>query len=173
MINSFAWRLGQEYPDLDVDDIRSEAWLRAVEARESWKKKGGASFSTFLYQSLIWLRQQLLDKRAKRLEAERGFTVHIDPFDTVTDPGLDTLCGEILNRLTEDEIEVLRLMVNPSPAFLRFVEQSWQDRNYSRTRKTTTVQFVHYASWLGTYPTKITRIVHRITEVVLEVANDN
>ena len=116
-IEAFARSLVCEYPALDVDDVIGEAWVCALESKQKWNPKGGASFSSFLHRRLYWLKLDLIDRYLKRKRMETRAWQESEK-ETFMDPG-DLPIREAARRMTAKERELLGLLVCPPVEFVQ------------------------------------------------------
>ena len=168
-IEAFSKTLARECSDLTVDDIRGEAWLCAVQAAETWNPEAGAEFTSYLWTRLIWMRNNLKRKWARRVSAEAAFATtygkRVAPPPVIG--GFDTLCRQVASQLPEIEQQVLQLMVRPSDEFLHFVCCQWKDKpGATRPRQTQTVLQVHYAKYLGVTEGRVSQAITTIKHAV-------
>lgn len=172
LVQVFTDRLVREYPALDLEDVQGEFWLAAAEAMRSWEPDGGAAFATHLWWQLRAARKSIINHLVKQGRVSALFrtrSMTVDPIE----PGTEERWKRLLDTLKEDERQVLELMMNPSPVFLRYVKQCWQERRLRYQSRGTkfTVQQVHYARFLGLPPMKVTRTIRRIQRIAQEVFN--
>lgn len=180
IVEHFARLLVRECPGLELEDVRGELLVYAVEAEQRWDEGGDASLHTFLYQRLQWRVVNIKRKwvgNVRMQEAEAVFArqqemlMPIEP----ADKSFDTLCGEVLGRLrNKSDKAVLELIVNPSPAFLTYVRKCWRERagRGAVPEDNNTVQTVHYARFLELSRKTVDRAVKRIGRTVQEIIHD-
>jgi hypothetical protein len=170
MVEAFSATLVRDYPLLDIDDVRSSAWLCVVKAEKLWDAKGGTKFDLFLYRRLQWLRKDLIKLFLRRRRAEGAFA-HSRGVSCSLDLDLDTLCRRALPRLGGLEQQMLRLLLCPPAEFLDFVKA--QDRNVARrSRSAGSVCHFHYAKYLNTNTSVTKQAAAAVWKTIKELVND-
>lgn len=168
LVDYFAASFARECPDLDIDDIRGEAWLCAVEARKTWNPEMGYAFTTYIFQRFRWLRSHLLVKRYYRREVESDWCRFNKPIQPSSATSLASLCKEVNQKLTRRERKVFDLMINPPEDFREYVRCWWMEKPTGKggSFDSQSVLNVHYAYWLGCSPSTVHRAERKIGKII-------
>lgn len=110
MLYALAWKFVRKYPQLEFEDVKSQAYWGFLQAVRLWNPCKAAKFSTWCYQVTYYFLQNLVMDNSK--DAARLSFVEID----------DDLCGaapepqapyrDVLHTLSQDAREIVSLLLD-------------------------------------------------------------
>jgi hypothetical protein len=174
VIDKFALAFHRNNQWADVDDLKGQAWEAALRAYPAWNNEKGYAWTTFLYQKLHWLGTDLIQDRQKELSIS-DFKINVMSTDYIyttmrhsipVDEVARTMAAKLERRISQDEKDVLHLMLFPTSAFMEFVRES-------KSSSTSTVMLGHYATFLGKSHSKVSKIHDKLERMIRRAAAES
>lgn len=129
MAHSIAWRFFRQNPDIEYDDLLSEALVAYCEARNRFDPEKGAKETTLAYTYMVRAVQNYVTK-----EQEISWNVPLESTPEIAAP-LSVPLFEILQEMGTDAQEICRMVLSAPEEYAGFLPKVNRGQIYRELRK--------------------------------------
>lgn len=100
----YAWKAIRRCPSLDIDDVKQDLAIAALEAQKQYDASSDLELTNFISRKLQWRMSDIIRNQCRRAKTEGSWAnANYQPFVRPTERSYTSLCAEIVKVLDTKE----------------------------------------------------------------------